>query len=149
MRHPIPRRHHRGVVAPVLSGLVPLFVAAGALTGCGAEAGSVEQFCAQVQRVPTITQADDLTVPDTATATEALQVELQRLRQAAPSAIRGDVSVLVDVMGDITLALSGGGEAEVEAARGRVARANDTWKAASDNVVSFATTHCGIDVTDQ
>ncbi|MFN0027392.1 MAG: hypothetical protein ACKV2O_09480 [Acidimicrobiales bacterium] len=117
--------------------------------GCAAQGGSVEQFCAQVQRVPTITQADDLTVPDTATATEALEVELRRLREAAPSAIRGDVSVMVDVMGDIALALSSGSTADVEAARSRVARANDTWKAASDNVVSYATTHCGIDLTDR
>lgn len=144
MRLQVSRRPRPPSVGPALALLF-----SGVLVGCAADAGSVEQFCAQVQRVPTITQADDLTVPDTTTATEALQVELQRLREAAPGAIRGDVSVLVDVMGDIAVALSGGSDADVEAARSRVARANDTWKAASDSVVSFATTHCGIDVTDQ
>lgn len=137
------------MMGPKPARLVPLLVGVGFLTAsCAAERGSVEQFCAQAQRVPTITEADDLTVPDTATATAQLGVELRRLREAAPSAIRADVSVLVDVMGDITLALSNGSEADVEAAKRRVARANETWKAASDNVVSYATTHCGIDLTD-
>lgn len=123
-----------------------LVVASTASAACAAEKGSVEQFCNQVQRVPTITEADDLTVPDPATATEQLVTELRRLREAAPSTIRADVSVLVDITGDILTALADGSEAEIEAARSRVARANDAWKVASDNLVSFASTQCGIDL---
>jgi hypothetical protein len=110
------------------------------------ESGSVETFCSQVRRVPVITERDDLTVPDTATATGQLVTELKRLREAAPLAIRGDVGVLVGVSEDLAVALSDGDEASVEAAKQRLARAGEAWKAASDNVVVYASRTCGLDL---
>ncbi len=124
-------------------GLVGL---AGLMTACREPAGDRDTFCAQLKRVPVITERDDLTVPDTATATGQLVTELRRLQGSAPTEIRGDVSVLVGVAEDLEVALSNGDQAGVEAARQRVATATEAWKAASDNVVIFASNTCNIDL---
>lgn len=118
----------------------------GGAAGCRDAPGDRETFCAQLRRVPVITERDDLTVPDTATATDHLVTELRRLQEAAPTEIRGDVSVLVGVAEDLAVALSNGDEASVEAARQRMAKSGDAWKAASDNVVIYASSTCGIDL---
>jgi len=126
---------------------VALLVVVAAVTGaCREEGGDRELFCAQLRRVPVITERDDLTVPDTATATKQLVTELRRLQEAAPIEIRGDVSVLVGVAADLEVALSDGDEASVEAAKQRVAKSTEAWKAASDNVVIYASATCGIDL---
>ncbi len=125
--------------------LVALVALAG---GCRAPAGDRDAFCAQLRRVPVITESDDLTVPDTATVTNQLVTELTRLQQAAPTPIRGDVSVLVGVAEDLEVALSNGDQASVEAAKQRVASSAEAWKAASDNVVLFASTTCGVDLSN-
>jgi len=117
------------------------------VAGCAdAESSSVETFCVQVRRVPVITGRDDLTVPDTASATGQLVTELKRLREASPLAIRGDVGVLVGVSEDLAVALSDGDEASVEAAKQRLARSGEAWKAASDNVVVYTSRTCGLDL---
>ncbi len=113
--------------------------------GCNEKQGSLEAFCAQLQRVPQITQPDDLTVPDPETATGNLVTELRRLREAAPAEIRGDVSVLVGVTEDVQTALSATDKASQEAAKQRVAASHEAWKAASDNVLTFASANCGFD----
>lgn len=117
-----------------------------ALAACGDEVGDQERFCTQLRRVPVITERDDLTVPDPGTATGELVTELRRLREAAPAIVRGDVSVLVGVVEDVETALSGGDGASVEAAKQRVATSHEAWKAASDNVVTYATRACGLDL---
>jgi hypothetical protein len=116
------------------------------LAGCRQGSGDVEDFCAQLRRVPVITERDDLTVPDPQTATTQLVTELRRLREAAPTDIRGDVAVLVGVAEDVMVALSPGDEAGQEAAKQRVASSHDAWKAASDNVVSYASTVCELEL---
>jgi hypothetical protein len=113
---------------------------------CREQTGDVEDFCAQLRRVPVITERDDLTVPDPQTATTQLVTELRRLREASPTDIRGDVAVLVGVAEDVVVALSAGDEAAQEAAKQRVASSHEAWKAASDNVVSYASTVCGLDL---
>ena len=96
--------------------------------------------------MPVITERDDLTVPDTATATKQLVTELRRLREAAPPEIRGDVAVMVGVTEDLAVALSTGDEASIEAAKQRLAKSGEAWKAASDNVIIYASSTCGIDL---
>ena len=136
----------RATVASATLARAILALASTALVGCSSSSGSPETFCAQIRRVPVITEADDLTVPDTATATEALLTELRRLHRAAPDRVRGDVAVLVAVVQDIAVALAEDDEAATEAAKQRVAKSSDAWKAASDNVVSYASANCGLDL---
>ncbi len=135
----------RATVASATLARATLALAAAGLVGCSSS-GSPETFCAQIRRVPVITEADDLTVPDTATATKALLTELRRLHRAAPDRVRGDVAVLVAVVQDIAVALAEDDEAATEAAKQRVAKSSDAWKAASDNVVSYASATCGLDL---
>lgn len=123
-----------------------VLLCASMLAACGDDVGDQESFCTQLRRVPVITERDDLTVPDPGTATGELVTELRRLREAAPEIVRGDVSVLVGVAEDVETALSGGDEASVEAAKQRVETSHEAWKAASDNVVSYATRACGVDL---
>lgn len=139
-------RARRSIAAAGRLALVAALVSTVGLAGCRSAPGGTRTFCAQVKRVPVITERDDLTVPDTATATKALVTELRRLQEAAPAQIRGDVSVLVGVAEDVSVALSNGDEASVEAAKQRVAKSIEAWKAASDNVVSYASSTCGIDL---
>ncbi|MCC6437967.1 MAG: hypothetical protein IT196_23275 [Acidimicrobiales bacterium] len=120
--------------------------AALALSGCRDRVGNEQTFCAQLRRVPVITERDDLTVPDPAAATGELVTELRRLRESAPQEIRGDVSVLVGVAEDVATALSAGDLASMEAAKQRVATSQEAWKAASDNVVSYASTVCNVEL---
>lgn len=119
---------------------------AAGLAGCADDVGDLDTFCTQLRRVPVITERDDLTVPDPASATGELVTELRRLREAAPQDIRGDVAVLVGVAEDVQVALSQGDTASMEAAKQRVATSHEAWKAASDNVVSYASTECDLDL---
>ena len=63
-----------------------------------------------------------------------------------PAEIRGDVAVLVGVAEDVQVALSDGDKASMEAAKQRVATSHEAWKAASDNVVSYASTVCDVEL---
>lgn len=139
------RSNSRARFATALAGLGAL-AAALALVGCREQVGDRTTFCTQLRRVPVITERDDLTVPDPATATGELVTELRRLREAAPQDIRGDVSVLVGVAEDVATALSAGDRASMEAAKQRVATSQEAWKAASDNVVSYASTVCNVEL---
>ncbi len=121
-------------------------MAATVLAGCRSDGGSVEAFCNQVTRVPVITDADQLTMPDPASAAGALVTELRRLRAAAPDDVRADVTVLVEVSELLERALTAPDEAARAAAGDAVDERRAAWKDASAAVVAYTKRRCDIDL---
>lgn len=115
-------------------------------TGCGSEGGSIEAYCNQVTRVPTITDRDQLSVPDPTSATTELVTELRRLRAAAPKDIRPDVTVLVEVSEQLERALTATDEQSRSDASDAVDGRRTVWKEASARVVAYTKRRCGIDL---
>jgi hypothetical protein len=82
-----------------------------ALVACGGDDGSPEQLCAALRADPSITNAFAGFDPtDTDTALEQLRharVTLGDLREAAPSEVRGDLSVEIDYIQALLEGLEG------------------------------------------
>jgi hypothetical protein len=121
-----------------------------ATVGCGSH-GSVKAFCAQVGKVPQLASVFDTYDPADPTAARAAfdqaVAQLRSLQKAAPGAVRSDVRLLGDVAQRFVDALSSIGDpsqvgtklAGIEDDLARVGPA-------SDRVVSYTRSECGIDL---
>lgn len=105
------------------------------------------RFCARVAEVPVVSDRDDLAVPDPATATGELVVALRRVRAVAPSAIRDQVALMVEVTEAVQRAVTAPPGPERDAARREVDERSVAWRTASAEVVDYAASTCGIDLT--
>jgi hypothetical protein len=119
-----------------------------AATGCSGGGGSTKAFCASAQNGDNPLDVFDRYDPtNVSTARDQLQRGVDRLRQlenAAPSSIRSDLGVLVDVGQKLVAALDpAGGSTAAPDFRADSARVQD----ASAAVTQFARDQCGIDLT--
>lgn len=104
-------------------------------------------FCARVADVPVVSDRDDLAVPDPATATEELVVALRRVRAVAPAAVVDQVGLMVEVAEAVQRAVTAEpGPARDEAQR-EVDERRAEWQSASEQVVDYTSSECGIDLT--
>jgi len=119
---------------------------AAVLVGCGDSSSDTEAFCAQVRRVPVITDRLQLATPDPTTAATRLVDELERLRNASPRAVRSDVAVLLDLSEVLTTALTTTDEAVRADALAELETRRVEWEEASSSVVAYTSRTCGIDL---
>lgn len=139
----MPRRNAL-IVAGV--GLAALLVAIVLLWSKG-EAGSTQAFCDTLRKGENPLDVFDRYDPSNATAAKAqLQQGADRLRQlqhAAPSAIAGDMNVLVGVATQLVTALDPtASTTSVPDFSGQA----DKIAAASTNVTRFASANCGVEL---
>ena len=124
-----------------------VLVAVGAValpTGCGGDPSGTEAFCAQVRRVPVITDRLQLATPDPTTASAELVDELERLRNASPRAVRGDVEVLLELTRVLGTAITTTDEATRADALQTLENRRVEWERASASVVAYTNRICGV-----
>ncbi len=125
------------IVAPIAL-VLSLFV-----TACS-DGGSVDAFCAQVTEVPQF--ASLLDSDDPATAFRDAVAALRSLEEAAPKAIKGDVTRVADTAEAIADELAGAAS-PVDPADTELLQAQlDATAEASTHVVDYAREHCGVDL---
>lgn len=127
-----------------------LVVVVSVLVGCSQDPGSTAAFCREARRVPDLSatlggfsQADHA---ELRTRLTTAQRAYERLRDAAPEAIRRDATTVVHVVGavlDAVRAHPGDPEAATAEVR-RVMTAAPDVTTASAAVTSFASRHCGV-----
>jgi len=122
-------------------------VAAGVLalpTACGGDGAEPDAFCAQVRRVPVITDRLQLATPDPTTASAELVDELERLRNASPRAVRADVEVLLELSRVLGTAITTTDEAARADALATLETRRVEWERASASVVAYTNRVCGV-----
>jgi hypothetical protein len=134
------RPARRTSTVAVVVGLIALVGA------CGGSTSDTEAFCAQVRRVPVITDRLQLASPDPTTASAELVDELERLRNAAPRAVRSDVAALLELSEVLATALTTTDDTTRAEALAELESRRVEWEEASSSVVAYTSRTCGIDL---
>jgi transposase len=133
----------------VAAGLALVVVLALVVRACRQPDAGAEAFCAEVQRIRTITTAEQLQGQGGQATLAELRSALGQLRTRSPGAVRGDVATLADVTGRLQDALDQqdrGNQAERDRATAELDASLAAFEQASARVVDYAQRTCGVDL---
>jgi hypothetical protein len=133
----------------VAAGVTVLVLLLLVVRACRQPDAGPEAFCAHVQRVRTITTAEQLQGQGGQATLADLRSALGQLRARSPGAVRGDVATLVDVTRRLQDALDSqdrGSQAQRDRATAELDASLAAFEQASARVVDYAQRTCGVDL---
>lgn len=118
----------------------------------GGSEGSVQAFCDRAGKVEVVTTSEELVGPGGTRRAIELVTALEGLRDVAPEDIRGDVTTMVTVAGNLRDALAaeaGEDEAARSQTKDALTRSMAGFEPASDAVVAYTRKTCGINLGER